>query len=498
MSRERLLPGQESIPQRYFEPLDKNTGSVEQPGVFSLAEKLVSTWHAHQDFARAIDIANRLRFDFAKLYAFVGIGKAQAEAGFDTSSTVDALIDIANRPRGVTPENVYQGITSIHLAAGKFEEAEMVLLTSPYTQHDRSFQLELAIAKARFGHDPLPILDEIKKTTERDEVPDSSIIKLYAELAKTHFRATEEYPQNYLLNAKRRLEGYQGKYPNDIHIPGFYMDIANAYATCGNFQSALELTEKISGYNPINESQLKLRVYGHIAREQFERGFYQDAIISAQLAIRTIDTAEANPPYLKGHLLHAQEIEGVKLLAVIAKAKNLSGQDGADEFKVALDRTSRITANGYWKADVLIEIAKSQEAAGIDSKPVLDRALHELDVMPTAKEYDGYIDFEQQLLGYEELAKAQATLDKIYDAKVTLGRLERRFATMEDELGIVPEVLSVIALAEAKKGLKPQEIASLSSYDIKTILSSSSEKAKQALTYFGIKVSATQTVQKLN
>lgn len=450
-------------------------------------ERLGLAFQARQDFARALDIAGSITADASRAYPLIHIGRAQVRSGIDPSPSLTGLTQLAEEPGQIYHQIIHEGIAKVHIEAGDFESAQDVLNRAPRLPLERRFYFELARAKAKHGQDPSPELSRVRAEIEDYETQYlSSGINSYAELAEAHYQATGEYPEGYLSRAEANIEAYGREYPEAIHLPGWYGDISRAYATAGNFERARALVDKIKGYNPISEAQTRMRALQHIAQEQVARGLHQDAIANAHLAIQTFEQAEVKQEHLRAHIEHDQTVGVIKLLALIAKAQGLSGEDSSETLGTALERVNQIPHNGYWKMDVLVEIARAQRQIGIDVTPTLARALAELDDMPQAADYDNYYDLAQQVMGYEELAKVQAEFGQIDEARVILSRLENFNADDPDIKGMVAEVLADIAETEAKQGLTPDELTTLSQEEIQAILQGNNELAKQSARHFGL------------
>lgn len=452
----------------------------------SVAERLGLTFQAHQDFEKALGIAGSISPDASRAYSLIHIGKAQVRSGIDPSPSLSGLAQLAEEP-GHYHQIIYEGIAQVHIEAGDFESAQGALNRAPRLPSERRFYFGLARAKAKHGQDPSPELSRVRSEIEEYEAKYlSSGIDSYAELAEAHYQATGEYPEAYLSRAEANIEAYAREYPDAIDLSGWFGDIARVYATAGNFDRARALVDKIKGYNPIHEAEMRMRTLGHIAQEQVARGLYREAIGDAQLAIQTIERAEVNPEHLRAHLQHDQTVGVIKLLALIAKARGLAGEDSSEALGTALERVGQIPHNGYWKMDVLIDIARTQRNIGVDTTSTLARALTELDAMPQAADYDNYYDLAQQVMGYEELAKVQAEFGRVDEARVTLSRLENFNQDDSDTKDMVAEVLADIAEAEARQGLSSDELRQFPKLNVKLILAGNNEVAKRAVRYFGL------------
>lgn len=452
-----------------------------------VAERLGLAFQARQDFAKALEVAGSITADASRAYPLIHIGKAQVRSGIDPSPSLTGLAQLSDEPGQIYHQIIHEGIAQVYIEAGDFESAQGALNRAPRIPSERSFYFGLARAKAKHGQDPSPELSRVRSEIEGYETKYlSSGVDSYAALAEAHHQATGEYPEEDLSKAEANIEAYAREYPDEIHLPGWYGDIAKAYATAGNFARAQALVDKIKGYNPIAEAQTRMETLGYIAQEQVSRGLHHEAITNARLAIQTVEQAEVKPEHLRTHIEHDQTVGVIKLLALIGKAQGLAGEDSSEALRTALERVSQIPHNGYWKIDVLVEIARAQREIGIDTTPTLARALAELDAMPQAPDYDNYIDLSQQVMGYEELAKVQAEFGRIDEARVTLSRLENFNADDSDTKDMVAEVLADIAEAEAKQGLSPDELTAFSQDEIRAILQGSNELTKQAARYFGL------------
>lgn len=459
----------------------------EQVGV--VADRLVLAHSARQDFARATQLADALAPDL-KLgpHIYVHIGEEQALSGLDYQSTVARLINLSSQPGQVYGGLIREGVIRIHLAAGDFDSVEQELTAAdPRLSERPEFNLNLARAKAKFGQDPRPTLTQPADRARRYDEEGWNASDSYAELAVVHFQTTGEYPAAYLEAGVANLERYAATYHREIHLPGWWATMARAYASCGNFEAALQLVARVQpvtteeGYKQ-SEGIDKFMTFQHIAQEQLDRGLYPDAIQSALQAISQVNLVQDPQKDMY------QTVESAELYALIAKAQGLSGDDPSGAFESAMERVDAIPFNAYWKMYALIEIAKAQVAVSIDPKPTLDLALQGLDAMPQAENYDDYYDYTQQIMGYEELIKVQAELGFIDAARTTLSRLE---GLPQDDYNVqetIVDSLVVIAGVQARKALKQQEIESLSPEDIQTILATDNESVKQALEYFGLLV----------
>lgn len=468
--------------------VDLNRTPDRTPQPLSLTtERLGLAFQAHQDFAKALEVANSITDDASRTHSLIHIGKAQVRSGVDPSPSLTGLAQLAEKPGQIHHQIILEGIAKVHIEAGDFKSAQDALNRAPRLPSERRFYLELARAKAQHGQDPSPELSRVRAEIEGYETEYlSSGIDSYAQLATAHYQATGEYPAEYLSKAEANIEAYAQEYPDEIHLPGWYGDISRAYATAGNFERARALVDKIKGYNPISEAQTRMRALKHIAQEQIARGLYQEAIANGRLAIQIVEQAEVNPKHLRAHLEHDQTVGVIKLLALIGKAQGLAGADSSEVLGTALERVNHIPHNGDWKMDVFIEIARAQREIGIDATSALARALEELDAMPQAANYDNYYDLAQQVMGYKELAKVQAEFGQIDEARVTLSRLENFNADDADTKDMVAEVLADIAEVEARQGLSRDELDAMSQNDIQAILLGDNELAKQAARYLGL------------
>lgn len=460
------------------------------------ADRLVFAYQARQDFAWAFEIANDIPepgFAHDKVNAIIDIGIVLARSGLDYSEAIERLSQLANRVDESGKVVIQTGIVEIHREGGKFDEADEVLLKACMSSDsslervpDHKSYLTLARQKARFGQDPRAELEKAYQEIQQREANGTSSRIQYAELAQAHFELTGEYPEAYLSKAEGDIDEHAGRYPDAVHVPGWYGDIAKAYATCGNFEKGTQMLDKIKGYNPIHEAEVKIGVLGHMVKELIERGLYQDAVRNARAAIQVIGQAEAQPEYLTHHLRHFQREELVKMYALIGKAHGLSGEDPMSSFTLALEKTEEFPFKGVGVRS-LIEIAKAQESVGINSSVALDLALRDLDEIPEGEDYDNSYHFAAQLKGYEDLICVQLELGKVDEARVTLSRLENlenRENSKDIPLSIVAFALATIAQASAKKGLSPIEIDALSQEEIRDVLGSSNELVAQAAVYF--------------
>lgn len=297
-----------------------------------VARKLVLSYSARQDFLRATEIADVVTPDSSQMYTYIHLGREQATVGLDYSTTLTRLHALAARPGQIYQDIIYKGVADVHVASGNLEAAGEALELAPHKPSERRYYLDLAVTKSRFNQDPIPELTKVEAEIQEYETKyPSSGIESYAELAEAHFRATGQYPETYLAKAEANIQAHERQYPSEIHLAGWYGDIAKAYATCGNFEKALGLVEKIRGYNSIHESQTRMRTLGHIAREQLSRGLYEDTVKTAQLAIQTIEESKTEPEHLRPHLQHDQTVEASKLKALVARAQVSLGENSVIE-----------------------------------------------------------------------------------------------------------------------------------------------------------------------
>ncbi len=435
----------------------------------TIADKLVLTYSATKDFLRATETADNMPNDSTRAIAYKKIASAFARSGMD--------VPILNRLQNPVD------VARIHAEAGNFKAADETLAMAN-REWGKDLIIEFAKMKAAAGIDPIFEVVEIKRLIkEHEDKYPTPQLSLYEELAIIEYKAGKD-PSQFLTHAEDKLDELTQKYPDFSGIPHDYSELAKAYVSCGNFERALVVADKIKGYNPIIEAQVRMKTLANIAEEQIARGLYQDAIINTELAVQTIEQADHQPEHLVIHLKNCQKIEVAKLYATIAKAKGLNGEDPSGSFALAMEKVGDISFEG-WGAQSLIEIAKAQRAVGINPAVVLDLALKGIDAIFQAEDCDVY-DIVYGTMAYEDLALTQAQIGEIDDAKKTLDHLENADTKGDDTKSEVSIILANIAAAEARLGLSSEEISSLNQEQIQNILRSNNELATEAVVYFGL------------
>jgi len=424
-----------------------NGANQEQSGQLDKAAKLLD---------RAFDLTQHIESDFTKADIFAQVGISQINLGLDSSQIILSLETLLAKEGQIYDQRIQKKIEEVQQSQGIFPTVEQPYNENWHVAVDQTRMYERATAKVKHGLSPQEELDtvlhDIHETYDRSEYPLQSIEE-YLQFISKAFVLTGKRHQDILDKVIDFIETNSAGRESEMNVGFWFEKLAITHATLGDFDQAIQASDRISGYNPIVETQTKGRAYMHIAQKQIEAGNFQDAINTAQTGVDTIFNSEVSPEHLHVYPEHEETYSVALFLSMIAEAKASLGDDATADFTQATEYALTTVSSGQWMNRVLMDIAQRQANVGLDPRPILETALLKLDGIPFEEDYDGMLDFVYKIGGYEDLVSLQAKMGHISDAYTTLERIETIHQNNSDfpldaEIAVS---LCHIAIAEAQK-----------------------------------------------
>lgn len=369
---------------------------------------------------------------------------------------VESLIEIRESLGPSYSRSLNEYLAGVLAAAGDFPQAETHVAQTEGNHINTELRFLLAREKAKRGADPTGDLHTVRLDIERFCIRfPLGGVENYAELAAVSYETTGVYPSSDLSLSETLLTENERQYPTDRLVTGWHGDVAQAFASCGNFEEAQKHERLIMGHSPIETMLIRSRALRHIGEKQLAFGNSLGAAETGREAVRLIESTPIELPHLVAHLLHEQTFGVATLWPLVARAEAKLGLDPSPSFQHAEESIQSID-DGYWTARALATLALAKKATGRDPYLTMNRAWVTLMDMPNGKDYD-FFDRIQRLDGLRELAGVFIELGDPHGARGTLADLARA-ASEDDFVDVTSDVavlLADIAVAEMKRGGLP-------------------------------------------
>lgn len=288
------------------------------------------------------------------------------------------------------------------------------------------------------------------------------------------------------------------KYVSIWDRPELQSEVAIAYAYCGNFKKAIELIESMQ--SEFDLERIKKKANRAITHEALKHGDISTAFTTAKAVESTVFLAqtyahaacvankrgEDNNFAIESENLLAQtdshySHQHIKTLMFLAQNAHENGDSPDAFFQRAMELIRSPTTGNDSAFNGLSELANMGIEYGYDVSSLLNKMKEIGDEAYDGHEL-GWMDIDQVMQGmyWEETTELAIKLGSLGHARRILPLLEKD----EEERSWYVHLLSLLAKAEADRGLTPEQLRSLPAGIIRQLQNHENEDVREAMKIF--------------
>ncbi len=403
----------------------------------------------------------------------LAINAAFVRGGRSNYELVRALLDY-KPPEGIDFPSRYQMAAKMARDAGNLDAVDKIVRTSPWLITSHKFYLDLAVVK---GRDGIPELNKVRDAIVVREKLGGRVVEPWAELAEAHFKATGEYPQEYLLRAHT---GFTHKKARGGTFTDGGVALMKAYGTCGDTQKAIDLFDRTTSSGArlgFSSTSGVVEALFHCAQQDFlgnRPGMAQTAIEKALEELGKMGSHAFSSP--------------VALIAV--RIRSLEMRMGLLIDSDPLEKFLYYTRYGENRINAIVEYARALFNLGHNPERAFDIGHHEVRILQGGNDVIFKDLFSNDYLNIlETLAAAEAQFGRLHKAFELLEKMEE---IHQEEPTVLTRIKlarmkAEIAAAYAKQGLRLDQIAQLTPQQRSSLWRSDDSRVREALRYYNIR-----------
>ena len=301
---------------------------------------------SEETFGKALSAAQRIEDDALRVYAFVAIAQARAQAGNiqDAEESLSRALATAQRIKNDWRASAFAQIAQAQAQAGNIRDASATAQRIEGDDFQRAFTFaQIAQAQAQAGNirDAEESFSKALAIAQRIEGDDFRRASVFAQIARAQAQAGNirdaEGSFSKAWASVQRIE-------HDSDRVLAFSAIAQAQAQAGNIRDALATAQRIEGDDTADS--IRASVFAQIAQVLAQAGNIRDAEESISKALAAAQRIR-NDSWRAGNF------------ASIAQAQAQAGN-----IRDALATAQRIEGDDFYRATVFAEIAQRQVQAG--------------------------------------------------------------------------------------------------------------------------------------